>query len=375
MKTQLISRSLIKGIAVVAAVAGVIGQSRTEAATYTWNANRSGNWTTGSSWIGGSSPNNAGGDSLIFGSTTGSNSRSASNDFTSGYSVASLTLAGTTSYTLGGNSITLLGNITNNTNRQQTINLDIATGAPVTVSGTSSQRVSFGGTITNTNGLTFSSGKYALTNAIAGGGAVTTGSSAFVTLQASAPGGIGSLSNSGTLALGSNDGAGIMTLDVTNNVTFNSPSNLLMSVGSSGNAITPGTTFDQVVSTHTTFGGTLTMNFSGMQYDPEALVTFNTAWKLFDSAGYSGNFSSMVVTGATGDYANMNGIWTLENNVWVSPLINNSDGTQYFAFDQASGNLVVVPEPSTIVFATLGAAISGWHCLNKRRGSRKAVVA
>jgi hypothetical protein len=80
----------------------------------------------------------------------------------------------------------------------------------------------------------------------------------------------------------------------------------------------------------------------------------------------------MKVSGATGDYANLNGNWTLDNGVWVSPTIQNDDGTQYFAFDSKTGELVVVPEPSTMVFAGLGMAISGWHWLSKRR---KAVAA
>jgi outer membrane protein assembly factor BamB len=117
------------------------------------------------------------------------------------------------------------------------------------------------------------------------------------------------------------------------------------------------------------------MDFGQMLIDPNSLESFNTAWKLFDAATYGGNFTSMNVTGAAGAYGNLNGPWTLEDGVWVSPIINNDAGNQYFAFDQSTGELVVVPEPSTIVFAALGATISGIHCINKRRRHKRDVAA
>jgi len=46
-----------------------------------------------------------------------------------------------------------------------------------------------------------------------------------------------------------------------------------------------------------------------------------------------------------------------------------TNGT-WLVFQAQTGNLVVVPEPSTIVFAGLGVAMSGWTMWKKRRLSK-----
>ena len=77
-----------------------------------------GNWTAGT---GGSTPPVAG-DSLAFGSTTGT---TLVNDLTAGTSFAALTFnSGASAYTLTGNALTLTGNVTNNSSAVQTINLN-----------------------------------------------------------------------------------------------------------------------------------------------------------------------------------------------------------------------------------------------------------
>lgn len=379
MKTSIMNRILAKSLVATVALATTAGLSSAKGATYTWNALRTGAWSTGSNWIGNVPPSNFGGEDLIFGSTGGgASNRTATNNIASDYPVNSITFSGTTPYTLTGSSLLMNGNITNTTNRAQTIQNNITTGASAVTmtSGTgASSLLSLSGTVTNTNGLVLSAGRFSFTQAIVGGGNVTTGSTANVLLQANSPGGIGDLTSGGRLNIGNNNGAGVMILETTN-ATFLPGSTTSLNVGTDvGGDIVAGTTFDQIVSTGTAvFDGTLSMDFSQMLIDPNSLVSFNTAWKLFDAAGYVGDFSSMTVTNAPGAYSNMNGTWTLDNGVWVSPLINNDAGNQYFAFDQTTGQLIVVPEPSTIVFAALGAAISGWHCINKRRRSRSVIA-
>jgi len=379
MKTSIMNRIIAKSLVATVALVTTAGLSAANAATYTWNAARTGAWSTGSNWIGNTAPSNAGGDDLIFGGGTGSSSRTATNDIASNYPVSSISFSGTTSYLLSGSSLLLNGNVANNTNRSQTISNNITTGSsPVAMSsGTGgSSLLSLSGAVTNAGGINLTSGRISFTQAIVGGGNVTTDPTAQVFLQANSQGGIGDLNSGGRLTIGNNNGTGVMVLDTTN-ATFFSTSTTVLNVGTDlGGVIISGTTADQIVSTGAVnFNGDLTMDFGQMLIDQNSLESFNTAWKLFDAATYGGNFTSMNVTGATGVYGNLNGSWTLDNGVWVSPIISNDAGNQYFAFDQATGELVVVPEPSTIVFAALGATISGIHCINKRRRHKRDVAA
>ncbi|RLS47829.1 MAG: PEP-CTERM sorting domain-containing protein, partial [Planctomycetota bacterium] len=54
----------------------------------------------------------------------------------------------------------------------------------------------------------------------------------------------------------------------------------------------------------------------------------------------------------------------------TQPFVGAGGQQQYLVFQAQSGNLVVVPEPSTIVFAGLGVAMSGWTMWKKRRLSK-----
>jgi hypothetical protein len=373
------NRILAKFLVATVALVTTAGLSSAKAGSYTWNAARTGNWNTGSNWIGDVAPSNTGGEDLIFGSAVGTPSgKTATNNIASDYPVNSVTFSGTTAYTLAGNSLLMNGNITNATTRPQTIQINITTGssAVTMTSGTgSSSMLLLSGIVTNTSGLNLASGRFSFTKAIAGGSNVTTGANADVLFQASSSGGIANLTSGGRLRLGNNNGSGVMILE-TGPVEFLSSSSTVLKVGAdAGGNIDPGVTYDQVSADGPgTFGGELSMDFGQMAIDPESLVSFTTKWQLFNASSYAGNFSSMKVTGAPDAYANMNVSWTLENGAWVSPIINNSAGNQYFAFDQATGQLIVVPEPSTIVFAALGATISGVHCINKRRRGNRAIA-
>lgn len=368
--SRIVRRGWMKGIALAAGFVGMVASASAEAATYTWNGLRSGDWSTGSNWIGNSAP--PAGSDLRFGST-GTNTRTANNNIADNFAVNTLTFTGTTVYTLSGSSIDIGtvagGAISNTTTRTHTINLGVNlvgnTPIPI-VGGNSGQGLVFGGIVDNGAGINLTSGRSSFTQSITGSGPITTSATSSLTLLGTSVG--GDVTVSGTFNVGTNP----LQLTVGGSTTLNSTSYTNMQVGSTGQSIDPGVNFDQVVTSDVTFGGTLDLNFANLQYDVNTLETFVTKWLLFDAATYNGDFTAMKVSGATGDYANLNGNWTLDNGVWVSPTIQNDDGTQYFAFDSKTGELVVVPEPSTMVFAGLGMAISGWHWLSKRR---KAVAA
>jgi len=369
----------LRGASLACGVGALLAATIAEAGTFTWNSNISGNWATGSSWIGGVAPSNAGGDSLIFGSTTGSNARTANNNFSANYPVQSLTFSGTTAYTLTGTSITLAGNITNTGRRSHTLNTPItATGAMSISSGTTNTGANNTLTIanfTNTTSMSLTTGNATFTNPIGGGGDVFTSANTLLNLPGGSVG--GSVTVSGTINPSPSNKVIVTT---GSNLTLNSTAYTIMEVGSTGQAITPGDNYDQfAVGGNVAFNGTLELNMAGMQFDSSQLESFVTNWNLFVANGaYAGNFSTVKAVNAPGDYSTVNGTWTLNGGVWESPLINNGSN-QYFAFNQNTGELIVVPEPSTIVFAGVGMAISGWHWLSKRRkaaaGERSAAAA
>ncbi|MEN9666736.1 MAG: hypothetical protein RLZZ326_3099 [Planctomycetota bacterium] len=103
------------------------------------------------------------------------------------------------------------------------------------------------------------------------------------------------------------------------------------------------------------------------------LYGMGTVWSLFQGTNYtagspsplngSSNFSvfAMSPSSSSSPYY---GTFTRFGQEWTSPIA--SDGT-YLVFQAQTGNLVVVPEPSTMVFAGLGVAMSGWTMWKKRR--------
>ena len=363
----IVRRGWMKGIALAAGFVGMVASAPADAATYTWNAAQTGqSWSSNSSWLGGSAP--PAGNDLVFGSPGGGSSRTANNNIANNFAVNTLSFSGTTVYTLSGSSITIGnvpgGAITNNTSRSHTINLgvNLVGTTPITVvGGNSSTGLVFGGAVDNGPGINLVSGRASFTQSISGSGPITTSATSALTLSGTSLG--GDLAVSGTFTVGTNP----LQLNVSGSTTLNATSYTQMQVGSTGQSIVAGGNYDEIITPAVTFGGTLEMNFAGLQYDVNTLETFFTAWDLFTASSYSGNFTSVKVINAPSDYSNMNGNWTLVGGVWQSPIINNDAGNQYFAFDATTGQLVVVPEPSTMVFAGLGMAISGWHWLSKRR--------
>ncbi len=112
-----------------------------------------------------------------------------------------------------------------------------------------------------------------------------------------------------------------------------------------------------------TLGGGLLLDGAGMTSDPLAI---GLTWNLFQGVNFTSgsasplnnasNFSSLVLAdSASGSpYA---GTFTQLGQEWISP--SATDGT-YLVFQAASGNLAVVPEPSTYAMALAGLACGGY---------------
>lgn len=103
-----------------------------------------------------------------------------------------------------------------------------------------------------------------------------------------------------------------------------------------------------------TYGGTLSLNMSQVFGDA-------TTFSLFSGfTSKTGDFSSIVSTGAA-----YNGLsFTRTGNLWTS----GTSGAQWLEFDQTSGTLAVVPEPTGIAMAGVALAMCGWSMWKRRRG-------
>lgn len=122
-----------------------------------------------------------------------------------------------------------------------------------------------------------------------------------------------------------------------------------------------------------TLGGGLSLDGSGL---PGTALAEGSVWNLFQGVNFTGgvlsapnnasNFSSLALINASS--SPYSGAFTQFGQEWIGSGVA-SNGT-YLVFQAATGNLVVVPEPSTIVFAGLGVAMSGWTMWKKRRLSR-----
>ena len=140
---------------------------------------------------------------------------------------------------------------------------------------------------------------------------------------------VGNTTVNGNLQPGSSPGV----LSFSANLALSNSTVTTMEVGSDA---TRGTTYDGInVGNMLTYDGALVLTLSG---------TYSTAsWNLFDFVSQTGEFDSVSLTGSyTGSLSRVNDLWT------------GVVGGQNWAFDEATGDLSVVPEPGTSVLLGLG---------------------
>jgi fibronectin-binding autotransporter adhesin len=169
--------------------------------------------------------------------------------------------------------------------------------------------------------------------------------------------------SSGTLAPGGSSVGGVI-VDTVSALTMASLS--LSSTATTQLTITgtAASLYDQIVavgSGELTYGGNLALTLTGSQ-----AYALNTTFNLFENfVTRSGSFSSVTLFATDTPYdglmfANVGGgIW--ETGPTGGPL------NEYLRFEQSTGNLVAVPEPSTYAMALAGLAYGGWQIFRRRR--------
>jgi fibronectin-binding autotransporter adhesin len=131
--------------------------------------------------------------------------------------------------------------------------------------------------------------------------------------------------------------------------------------------------YDQIVAANSvSYGGTLAINFT-----TGGFADFDV-WQLFSGSGHSGNFSSVTATGAYGEL-NFNylgdGEWQATDGLLATTGQSLSfyvDGSHAIGTRYQAGQLVLVPEPSTVVFAGIGLFVAGCRTWAHRRAKRRS---
>jgi fibronectin-binding autotransporter adhesin len=375
---------------VALAATAVLNPQSADATVYTWKDTGSA-WNTGTNWVGNVVPVSSATNSLLFngaGSTTNNN---IGGTFVQG----SLDFgASAGSYTVTGNTIRL-GGVSNSSTSTQTLNLGINqvnagtynTAGTVVVGGALSGTAAITKTGTGTLEFTTSGKSYSGTLTATDGTVrfSTSGIAGNLILENATD--FASTGNSNVkdfTATGSGDitvgEAGIGTLN-TNNFDLNGYTGTV-AVNSAAQA-----TLDRVATIGTnTFGGNLAIS---LDYTPSNFdrLLGGEFWDFFTAATSTGNFDtvSLTVGGNTYSLANSNGIWTTTGQLTgFGPmegfLFSTVDTTLTIGgqtVSVAAGTLYAVPEPSTIVFAGIGAAMFGWSTWTRRRAKarRQAIEA
>lgn len=344
--------------------------TRSLAAPYTWTgAGANGSWATAANWAPtgittGTTPH----------TVTYNNNVNTTNTVSGTYTLSSLDFTNTAgAFTINGDTstraLTIRGNITNSSTNTQTINTRLAYPSAANVGSFDIGGVgdiTIGGALTSGTGVTVN---------VVGPGTVTltAASSSFSGVLANGTSGVLDTSTSGLTAIAGsfvNDGnllvngnfeiGGSMDLNSTSTVAFSVPAD-----PSQVNTITYGD--------GSSYGGNLNVNLLGTYANTGTSPTLvnSTSFLLFnptDSVA-SGGFTTV-----TGLYAGTPLTFSevgAGSGYWASnAIVGGPQDGQYLVFEENTGMLMVVPEPSAVVIAGVGVALAGWRMARRRKGGK-----
>lgn len=329
----------------------------------TWTGLTNGNWATSTNWSGGVPATN--GTVTLPVTPSGNATRFAISLPATTNAISSLTAAAATSsnvYSLSTGTLVLADGATITNGRRTSLGGPGLTIANLSLSGSATVG---GAGVTRITAVETSVGATSLS--ITGTVQVTNGNSDIVT----------SVQSGGTLRyLGTDMGpttikSGGSLTPVSGDPTTANFTSLTLENGSNTTArVVYGAANDMpsdtITSGSTAYGGTLNLNFAGVGGN---LFDSWTTSTIFGGSTKTGDFTNVVLVGAAAPYAGLT--FNKEGSEWKTASFTGQNGEeQWLVFQQNTGNLVVVPEPSTIVFAGVGVAMAGWSAWKKRRLSR-----
>jgi hypothetical protein len=287
------------------------------------------------------------------------------------YTLTSLDFTNTAgAFTINGDTqsraLTIRGNITNSSTNTQTINtrLSYPSGTNVgsfDIGGVGN--ITLGGALASGTGATVKvvgTGTVTLTNASAAfSGVLATGTSGVLNTGTSSLTAIaGSFVNDGNLLVNGNfEIGGAMDLNSTSTVAFSVPAD-----PSQPNTITYGDGSSYGGNLNLTLLGTYTnTGTSPTLANPTSFVLFNPTASIA-----TGGFTTV-----TGLYAGTPLTFSevgAGSGYWASnAIVGGPEDGQYLVFEEDTGVLMVVPEPSAVVIAGVGVALAGWRMARRRK--------
>ena len=267
---------------------------------------------------------------------------------------------------------------------------DGVTGSKLSLTGPinlGANTLTFGQVVTGTNGARTTAPATWITvgGAIAGAGSVVVDGTATVylngantytgttTVQSGVLGGNGTIAGAVTVQ----SGAFITPGSAANTTGALGVGSLQLDSGATAAMAISGTAaglYDQVVALgNVNYGGNLAIDFTTASF-----ANFDV-WQLFSGTSFSGNFTSVTATGSFGSLT-FNDLGTGE---WQATggLLGEGQSLSFYVDDThaigdryKAGQLVLVPEPSTIVFAGIGLFVMGWQRLARRRRAAQSSV-
>jgi hypothetical protein len=161
---------------------------------------------------------------------------------------------------------------------------------------------------------------------------------------------------SGTVSINTFGGGAIGTLLNAQNTTLGAGNTLKLDLNQD-------LTRDLLITSGTlNWGGNVALNLTNLG----AVADF-TSWDFFNDGvlGNTGAFTGDLDGISLAATAPYNGLtFSKSGSLWTSTA---TGGGQQFTFDQTTGVLVVVPEPSSIAAVGIGLAMLGWRRLARRR--------
>jgi hypothetical protein len=138
---------------------------------------------------------------------------------------------------------------------------------------------------------------------------------------------------------------------------------------------TVGTGYDKIVSTGNVDydSGALQLQMSGAGY------AVGTTFDLFDAGTFSGTLATISMAGSSDGWQRLAwytpgqgrdeslGTFAYGDGVWQSSWTTVGGESRKLIFNQSTGSLTVVPEPSTVAMALAGLACGGWQMMRRRR--------
>jgi autotransporter-associated beta strand protein len=364
----------------LAAVALAMSALPCAAANFTWNGNGTdNNWSTGANWIGGTAPTGMGaGDTLFFGSGTNRPTTiNTVNEFRiSSTSGAALRFTSEVDYVLSGSSIVLAGNVSQSASSSvaidtaikmagsRTFTLSNGSGT-IAASGVISEQGGMAGLIKQGTGTLILNGNntYTGTTAVNAGLLVVNGTNAATAVSVTngatlrGVGRVGNVLVEGMVQSGTNGSSGILS---TGSLTLTDTAESKFTISGT----TQGTTYTAIRSTGNVDFGLSTLVLS---LPSNTKLPNHSSYILFEATSYSSNVENIPNVSYLGESL----IFEAIGDRWEA---YNANIEQLVTFNPSNGTLTVVPEPSSIVLATMAGGVAGVVGIRRRRNAQSKVA-